>query len=150
MVLEPGETAPDRTVPNQHGQPTTPDREGPTVLFFYPEDGTPGCEIETEQFGLETESFEAAGVAVYGVSVDDVDSHRAFADEMGVEFDLLADPEGVLLSTYDVERDDRGRARRTTVVLADGEVHRVYENVRPDGHARQVLEDLLEEGLVEL
>lgn len=150
MVLEPGEAPPGPTAPNQHGQPTTPDREGPTVLFFYPEDGTPGCEIETEQFGLEAESFEDAGVSVYGVSVDDVDSHRAFAEEMGVEFDLLADPDGELLSAYDVGRDDRGRARRTTVVLLDGEVHRVYENVTPDGHARRVLEDLLEDGIVKL
>lgn len=150
MVLEPGEAPPDLEAPNQHGRPTTPDRQGPTVLFFYPEDGTPGCEIETEQFGLEAESFEAAGVSVYGVSVDDVDSHRAFAEEMGVEFDLLADPDGELLTAYDVGRDDRGRARRTTVVLLDGEVHRVYENVTPDGHARQVLEDLLEDGIVEL
>lgn len=150
MPLEPGDTAPEVTAPNQHDEETTPDREGPSVLFFYPEDGTPGCEIEAEQFALEAESYEAAGVSVYGVSVDSFESHREFAEQTGSEFDLLADPDGEIVDAYDVPRDPGGRARRTTFVIDSGSIHRVYENVAPDGHARTVLEDLLEDGLAQL
>lgn len=150
MPLEPGDTAPEVSARNQHGEETTLDREGPTVVYFYPEDGTPGCEIEAEQFVLEAQSYEDTGVAVYGVSVDGVDSHREFADQIGIDFDLLADPNGTVVDAYDVERDDKDRARRTTFVIVDGTVHRVYENVDPDGHARAVLEDLLDDDLVEL
>lgn len=150
MPLDPGDEAPDVSAPNQHGEETSPDREGPTVVYFYPEDGTPGCEIEADQFELEAESYEDAGVSVYGVSVDGVDSHRAFAEENRIQFDILADPDGDVVSAYDVEVDDRGRARRTTFVIVDGTVHLVYENVDPDGHARAVLQDLVDDGLVEL
>lgn len=150
MPVEPGEPAPEVSAPNQHSEETTPDREGPTVVYFYPEDGTPGCEIEAEQFVVEAESYEDAGVLVYGVSVDSVDSHREFAERTGIEFDLLADPDGEVLDAYEVEQDDAGRARRTTVVIVDGTVDRVYEDVNPDGHARAVLQDLLDDDLVEL
>lgn len=150
MPLPVGATAPEVTLPNQDGEPITVDRAGPTVLYFYPEDGTPGCTTEAEQFERERDAYADAGVAVYGISTDDVDSHAAFAADLGVSFDLLADPEGSALDAYDVERDPSDRARRTTFVLLDGTVHRVYERVNPDGHARDVLLDLLEKGIVDL
>jgi len=150
MPLAPGDPAPEISAPNQHGETVAPDRDGPTVLFFYPEDGTPGCEIEAEQFVLEAGTYDDAGVTVYGVSVDEVDSHREFADRKDIAFDLLADPDGEILDAYGVERDHSERARRTTFVVVDGAVHRVYENVNPDGHAREVLTDLFDEGVVEL
>jgi peroxiredoxin Q/BCP len=149
VVLQPGDPAPDVAAPNQHDESTAPSFESPTVLYVYPEDGTPGCTTEAGQFVRERASHEDAGVAVYGVSTDTVDSHRAFADEQGVWFDLLADPEGDVAEAFGVELRER-RAPRTTFVLADGAVHRVYESVDPDGHARDVMLDLLDDGLVEL
>jgi peroxiredoxin Q/BCP len=148
--LDPGDPAPDVEAPNQHGESVSPDFEVPTVLYFYPEDDTPGCSMEADQFAREADAYEDAGVAVYGVSTDGVDSHRAFADARGVEFDLLADPDGEVIDAFGVERDPQGRAKRTTFVLADGAVHRVYTAVAPDGHARDVLADLLDDGLVSL
>jgi len=149
VVLQPGDPAPDVAAPNQHDEATVPSFEPPTVLYFYPEDGTPGCTTEAEQFVRERASYEDAGVAIYGVSTDTVDAHRAFADEQGVWFDLLADPEGDVAEAFGVELRE-GRAPRTTFVLADSAVHRVYEGVDPDGHARDVMLDLLDDGLVEL
>lgn len=122
-------------------------------MYFYPKDDTPGCSIEANQFQTELASYHDAGVAVYGVSLDDVDSHRAFADGEDLAFDLLADPDGDLAEVFDVElREIQGHTvtSRTTFVLADGEVKAVYEGVDPDGHAREVLSDLLDDGLATL
>jgi len=151
MILEPGDPAPDVSAPTQDGEVVSPDFSSPTVVAFYPEDGSPGCTTELEQFDREQEVYAEAGVTVYGVSVDGVDSHREFAAETGVGFDLLADPDGDLATAFGVERTAPGdRTPRTTVVLADGTVHRVYTGVSPDGHARDLLLDLLEDGLVAL
>jgi peroxiredoxin Q/BCP len=151
MVLDPGDPAPDVSAPTQDGAVVSPDFSSPTVVAFYPEDGSPGCTTELEQFAREREAYEEAGVTVYGVSVDGVDSHREFAAETGVDFDLLADPDGALADAFGVERTAPGdRTPRTTVVLADGRVRRVYTGVAPDGHARDLLLDLLDDGLVAL
>ena len=149
-MLAPGDPAPTVTARNQHDESVTPDVGGPTVVYFYPEDGTPGCSTEADQFQLEAGTYREAGVSVYGVSTDDVASHADFAADEGIEFDLLADPEGALARDFGLELRDDGRAPRTTFVLVDGEVARVYERVDPDGHARDVLMDLLDDGLVSL
>ncbi|MGQ3413001.1 peroxiredoxin [Natrinema sp. LN54] len=149
MVLAAGDDAPTVTAPNQDGDTVSPDFEEPTVLYFYPRDDTPGCTIEANQFQRERETYLDAGVDVYGVSTDDVDSHRSFCDSEGLEFDLLADPDGEIAEAFGVELRD-GATARTTFLLADGEVKAVYEGVDPDGHAREVLLDALDDGLVTL
>ena len=149
MPLDVGDPAPSVSAPNQHGEPVAPSFEAPTVLYFYPEDGTPGCTVEANQFGLEAETYAEAGVAVYGVSMDDVASHAAFADAEGIEFDLLSDPDGEIADAFGVDTSG-GRADRTTFVIDDGAIAAVYTGVNPDGHARDVLMDLLDEGLVDL
>ncbi len=150
MPLESGDRPDPVTAPNQDGERVTVSFEDPTVLFFYPEDGTPGCTTEAEQFGLEFDAYEDAGVAVYGVSRDGVDDHGAFHDDLDLPFDLLADPDGKIGDAFGVERMPDGRFERTTVVLADGEIQRIYEGVGAHGHARQVLGDMLDDGLVDL
>ncbi|NUC74191.1 peroxiredoxin [Haloterrigena sp. SYSU A558-1] len=150
MTLDDGDDAPTVTAPNQDGEAVSLEFEEPTVLYFYPKDDTPGCTIEANQFQRERESYRDAGVDVYGVSVDDVDSHASFCESEGLEFDLLADPDGEIAEAFDVDRRDGGVTARTTFVLADGEVKAVYENVDPDGHAREVLFDALDDGLVTL
>ncbi|QLD85806.1 peroxiredoxin [Natronomonas halophila] len=149
-MLDVGEPAPDVEASNQHGESVTPDFEVPTVLYFYVEDGTPGCSTQADQFARERESYADAGVTVYGVSTDGVDSHREFAESEGIDYDLLADPDGELCDAFGVLRDSQGRAERTTFVLADGEVRRVYGGVSADGHARDVLMDMLDDGIVSL
>lgn len=135
---------------NQYGQHVSPDFGGTTVVFFYVEDGTPGCETEAEQFALEADVYDEADVTVYGVSTDDIASHREFAEEHGIEFDLLADPDGDLADAFDVDRDHAGRTKRTTFVVRDGEIVRTDEDVTPDGHARDLLIELYDEGVVDL
>ncbi len=149
MVLEPGDRAPSVAASDQSGEPVEPSFDDPTVLFFYPRDGTEGCTTEARQFTAERATYDEAGVTVYGVSTDDVDAHAEFADAEELSMPLLADPDGELADAFGVPVEN-GRAARTTFVLAEGEVQRVYEDVRPDGHARRVLEDLLADGVVEL
>jgi len=148
-MLEPGDPAPDVTARNQHGEPVSPSFAAPTVVYFYPEDGTPGCTTEAEQFQLERDAYDDAGVTVYGVSTDTVESHAEFAAETGIEFDLLADPDGEIADAFGVERTGtRDATPRTTFVLVDGEIERVYTGVDPDGHARDLLMDLLDDDVV--
>jgi len=149
MVLEPGDPAPDVSAPNQDGDTVEPDWVGVSVVYFYPKDDTSGCTIEANQFQTELDTYREAGVTVYGVSVDDVDSHAAFADDQDLAFDLLADPDGEVVEAFDVERR-RGVASRTTFVVVNGTIQAVYEGVDPDGHARDVLQDLVETGVVTL
>lgn len=148
-MLEAGDPAPDVSAPNQHGETVSPSYEGVTVLYFYPEDETPGCTIEAQQFTTEAESYADAGVTVYGVSTDDVESHASFAESEGITFDLLADPDGEVCEAFGVPLIT-DRAKRTTFVVVDGEVERVYEGVNPDGHARDLLLDLMDDGVVSL
>ncbi|KZX50165.1 peroxiredoxin [Haloarcula sp. K1] len=147
MVLEPGTDVPTIRATNQHGNPVQPAFEQPTVLYFYPADDTPGCTTEAEQFEEHANRFEDAGVSVYGVSTDGVESHRDFAEKNHISFDLLADPEGRLCEAFDVPLVD-GRSQRTTYVIAKERVVAVYERVGPDGHAASVFEDLIDTGLV--
>ena len=137
MAREPGEAVPDVVAQNQDGESVRPDFATPTVLYFYPKDDTPGCATEARQFEDQYERYETYGVSVYGVSTDGVDSHRAFAENEGLSFDLLADPEGNVAEAFGVE-----------FVIAHNKVVGLYEGVRPDGHAKDVLRDLGETGLL--
>lgn len=149
MTLETGDDAPTVEAKDQRGETVALDFAEPTVVYFYPRDDTPGCTVEAEQFDDELETYRDAGVAVYGVSTDDVESHEAFAEKYGLGFDLLADPDAEIADAFGVDTS-RGAAARTTFVLADGEVRAVYGGVDPDGHARDVLGDMLDDGLVAL
>lgn len=149
MTLETGADTPTVEATNQRGETIELDFSEPTVLYFYPRDDTPGCTTEAEQFDAELESYHDAGVSVFGVSTDDAESHEEFAEKYELRFDLLADPEEDVAEAFGVNTS-RGAAERTTFVLADGEVRAVYEGVNPDGHARDVLSDMLDEGLVAL
>ena len=149
MTLETGDDAPTVEAENQRGEAVTLDFSEPTVLYFYPRDDTPGCTVEAEQFDAELETYRDAGVTVYGVSTDDVESHEAFAEKYDIQFDLLADPDGVIADGFGVDTS-KGAAPRTTFVLDDGEVKAVYTGVEPDGHARDVLGDMLDDGIATL
>jgi peroxiredoxin Q/BCP len=150
MPLEAGDTAPAVTAQNQDGETVELSFSEPTVLYFYPNDDTPGCTIEAQQFNRELDTYREAGVTVYGVSIDDVDSHRQFADEYDLAFDLLADPDKEIADAYDVGEGPGNTTKRTTFVVIDGTIHEVYEGVDPDGHAREVMLALVDEGIVDL
>lgn len=149
MPLEPGSHAPTMTVRNQWDEAVELTYDEPTVVYFYPKDDTPGCTTEARQFDKHLSEYRDAGVRVYGVSIDDVESHRQFADQYGIDFDLLADPDRDIADAFGVESVFGGATARTTFVVVDGTVETVYTDVDPNGHAQAVLEDLAASGIAE-
>jgi peroxiredoxin Q/BCP len=86
---------------------------------------------------------------IVGVSGDDVASHDAWVEKLGIPFTLVADPEHVALEAYGVwgerEWNDHkymGTARTTFLIAPNGSIERVWENVKPAGHADEVIEAL--------
>jgi len=145
-MLDAGDPAPEVSATNQHGETVTPDFEGPTVVYFYPEDFTGGCTIQARDFQDHHTQFQEGGITVYGVSMDDAETHDEFAEEEGLLYDLLADPDGAVATAFGLDTSG-GRTDRVTFVLADGEVKRVYdpELADPSGHAEEVLHDVRNE-----
>jgi peroxiredoxin Q/BCP len=78
---------------------------GPAVVYFYPADGTSTCTLEALEFNRAIDDYESANIALVGVSVDDDESHRCFAEEQGLRFPLVADVGGELSDKVGVIKD---------------------------------------------
>ncbi len=112
------------------------------VLYFYPKDGTPGCTTEARQFSASHAEFASRGAVVLGVSTDDGDSHRSFAEEHTLPFLLLSDEDRTLAKAYGVG-GFLGMSKRVTFLIGkDGKIARVYPSVNPDEHAAEILRDI--------
>jgi peroxiredoxin Q/BCP len=115
------------------------------AIYFYPKDDTPGCTREACNFRDNIYAFRAIGANVVGVSVDDVESHKKFADKYKLPFILLADTEGEMAENYGVLRDwkvTKIASRQSFIVDPSGNVAKHYEDVDPDTHTDEVLADL--------
>lgn len=141
-LLAQGASAPDFSVPDQTGTTRTlaAERGHPVVLYFYPRDATPGCTREACGFRDAWARYEAVGARVFGVSIDDVDSHRAFAEEHGLPFPLLADTEAHVADAYGVSHDAGYMERVTFLIAPDGTIARVFPSVDPGVHADELLD----------
>ncbi len=120
----------------------------PWVIYFYPKDHTSGCTIETRAFGRLLAEFRAAGAAVYGCSVGDVDAKRDFAASCGVpDLPLLADPDhqvAEMFGSWGPRPGGEGVHRNTFLVDSEGVVVRSWTGVQPEGHAEDVLQAVRE------
>jgi peroxiredoxin Q/BCP len=115
------------------------------AIYFYPKNDTPGCTTEACNFRDNIYAFKAIGANVVGVSVDDVESHREFAEKYKLPFVLLADEGGEMAQSYGVLRDwklTQIAARQSFIVAPDGTIAKHYEKVDPDNHTQEVLKDL--------
>lgn len=115
------------------------------TVYFYPKDDTPGCTTEACNFRDSIFAFKSMGAEVIGISVDDVESHKAFESKYDLPFTLLADPDGQTCDEYGVLRDYKLMKlanRETFIIDPEGQIAKHYEEVDPDGHTREVLEDL--------
>ena len=120
-----GEPAPDFTLPSTHGPLTLSDlwEKGRVVLVFYTEDNTPACTQEVSAFKEEYETVREAGAEVVAVSVDTLESHRAFCEALGgCPFPLVADTDLVAGRLYGVVTEDGRRTRRAVFVIDRGGV----------------------------
>ena len=79
--------------------------EGPAVVYFYPADGSPVCTLQAVEFNRRVDEYRAANVALVGVSVDDDDSHRCFAQDEGLRFPLISDAGSELTGALGLTKD---------------------------------------------
>jgi peroxiredoxin Q/BCP len=116
------------------------------VLYFYPKDGTPGCTTQACEFRDNIFAYREIGAVILGVSVDDVESHKAFSDEQNLPFPILADADKKVTTTYGTLKLYMGTlemARRDTFIIdPQGNVAKHYVSVDPKGHSELVLTDL--------
>lgn len=119
------------------------------LLYFYPKDDTPGCTKEACGIRDLWDQFGAKNAAVLGVSADDEARHLKFAEKHALPFPLIADTEKKISQTYGAwgEKKLLGRAymgmkRISFLIDPSGVVRKIYETVKPDRHAHDVLADL--------
>ena len=152
MLLE-GKPAPELAVMNQHKkQVRLQDFKGKwLVIYFYPKDFTPGCTVEGCEFTALYPEFQKRNAEVVGVSPDSIESHVKFAQGHKIEFTLLADTESKVCKAYSVwgqkqsgDKHFMGINRTTFIIGLDKTVKAVFRDVKPVGHAQEVLEKLKE------
>jgi len=148
MSVEPGQPAPDLSLPTDGGGHVS--LEGlhgrAVVLYFYPKDDTSGCTKEALAFKDTLPQFEAAGAVIVGVSKDPVTKHDKFKAKYDLPFALASDADGDVCERYGVwkEKSMYGKTymgiERTTVLIdRDGVVRQVWPKVKVPGHADAVL-----------
>ena len=146
-----GSPAPEFELPDQTGQLHSLEdyRNQWVVLYFYPKDDTPGCTTEACEFRDNIFAFRDLNAQILGVSLDDVKSHKEFAENNSLPFPLLADTEGTTSTAYGVKTRMFGMTvakRQTFIIGPDGNVAKHYQKVKPAEHSAQVLADLKELG----
>ena len=119
------------------------------VLYFYPKDDTPGCTIETNDFNKLLTKFKKLNSEVYGVSKDNIISHKKFKEKYNIKFDLLVDDEIKIIKSYKVwakkkfvGKEYMGIVRSTFLIDPKGKIAKIWNNVRVKDHAKEVLETL--------
>ena len=143
-----GDPAPDFALPSDDGRTIAlKDLRGKkVVLYFYPNDDTPGCTKEACSFRDNLARVTSKGAVVLGVSRDTLSSHGKFRDKYHLNFPLLADVDGRVTEAYGVwkEKSNYGRTywgiERTTFLLDEkGVIARVWPKVKVEGHTDEVL-----------
>ena len=146
MITE-GKSAPAFTLDTDTGDRLSlKDLKGrPVVLYFYPKDDTPGCTVEACEFRDAFPRFKGTKAVILGISPDSGKSHQKFKEKFGLPFTLLADEDHKIAEKYGVwqkksmyGRTYMGIARTTFVIDKDGKVAKVFEKVKPKGHAEEV------------
>jgi peroxiredoxin Q/BCP len=146
--MQVGDTVENFTLPNQDGEPVSlTDFAGkPVILFFYPRADTPGCTIEACGFRDHFAKLKKAGVVVLGISRDTVKAQKKFADKYDLKYPLLADSEMELIKRFDLLKEKKmygkpvtGVERTTYLIGPDQKLIHEFKNVKPEGHAEEVL-----------
>ena len=119
------------------------------ILYFYPEDDTPGCTKEACHFRDDYSAYQRADVVILGVSPDNVASHVKFKNKYQLPFPLLADIGHKVCDLYDVwgpkkfiGKEYEGVLRTTFLIDENGNIMRVFEKVRPAEHSTELLSAL--------
>ncbi|MCG8578210.1 MAG: peroxiredoxin [Flavobacteriales bacterium] len=143
-----GDQLPTFTLQDQNGNDYQlhPEMNKILVIYFYPKDDTPGCTKEACSFRDEFEAFTDLGAEVIGISSDDVESHRQFAEKYRLPFTLLADTENTARNLFGVPKSLFILPGRTTYLVdKSGIVQHIFNSqLRFDKHVETAIEKLKE------
>src|SRR4030095_5741813 len=149
LMPKEGSVAPPITTTDADGQKVRlrDFRGQKVVLYFYPKDDTPGCTKEACSFRDAFSQFKKQDIEILGVSPDTEKSHKKFTDKYKLPFTLLADPDHAIADAYGTygEKKFMGRTylgvKRTTFLIDEkGKIKRIFEKVKPEEHAHEVLD----------
>jgi len=151
-MLKVGDKAPDFTLQSDSGKEVSLSQffgKKEVILYFYPKDNTPGCTKEACSFRDSINVFGSNNAEVLGVSPDSVKSHQNFIQKQNLNFTLLSDPDHKVAEAYGAwgEKSMYGKKymgilRTTFVIGKDGKIKKVFEKVKPEGHAEEILNTL--------
>ena len=149
--MKEGDRAPDFVLPSSKGMPVKLSslKDKSIVLYFYPEDDTPGCTKEACSFRDNLPKFEGLDAVILGISKDSLASHEKFIGKYSLNFTLLSDERLVVHKLYGTwklknsyGRTYWGTERSTFVIDKKGRVKKVFRKVKVDGHETEVLKAL--------
>ena len=151
-MLKVGDKAPDFTLQSDSGKEVSLSQflgKKEVILYFYPKDNTPGCTKEACSFRDSINVFGSKNAEVLGVSPDSVKSHQNFIQKQNLNFTLLSDPDHKVAEAYGAwgkksmyGKKYMGILRTTFVIGKDGKIKKVFEKVKPEGHAEEILNTL--------
>lgn len=147
-MLKVGTVAPNFSLPNSSGELINlKDFIGKkVVIYFYPKDNTSGCTTQALEFKEHYDEFLSKGVVVIGISKDSPKSHQKFIDKYNLPFILLSDESLNTLKEYEVWQEKKlygksymGVVRTTYLINEDGIIEAIFENVKPDKNASEII-----------
>ena len=146
-----GTKAPDFTLQDQDGVSHTLSQYKSqwVLIYFYPKDNTPGCTKQACTLRDAEPAFEKLDAVVLGISGDSVASHKKFVEKFQLPFPLLADTDKNVIEAYGswgkkklMGREYMGIFRNSFLISPEGTIAKVYEAVKPEKHAEEVLADI--------
>lgn len=118
-----------------------------TVVYFYPKDDTPGCTIEAKDFSAYLKQFKKLDTEVIGISGGDESSKEKFCNKHKLTVTLVSDPDFKVSTKYNAYGDKtfmgkkgKGIFRKTFILDKDKKVMKIYDKVKAEGHAEEVIE----------
>jgi peroxiredoxin Q/BCP len=148
MHLQVGDKAPHFTGKDQQGHPISLEdfKDKKLILYFYPKDNTVGCTLQACNLRDHYETLQEAGYEILGVSTDNQTSHKKFADQYRLPFQLLVDEDRTVHGKYGTwtekslfGRKYTGTARTTFIIDEQGTIERIIDKVKTVQHAKQIL-----------
>ena len=146
--MEVNDKSPDFSTTDENGKEVAlKDFRGKTVvLYFYPKADTPGCTKQACGFRDSYKDIQNTGVVLLGISADTSESQKKFQNKFNLPFPLLADPDKNIANVFGVVKEKnmygkkvKGIARTTFVIGPDGKIKHIFNNVKAEGHADEVL-----------
>jgi peroxiredoxin Q/BCP len=148
--LKVGDFAPDFNSKNQHGEAISLSqfKGKKVVLYFYPQDDTPGCTKQACNLRDNYDALLKAGFEVLGISTDDEASHKKFIEKYSLPFALVADTDKSICESYGVWKEKNmygrkywGTVRTTFVIDEAGKITEIIKKVKTEEHTAQVLKN---------